>query len=66
MINFILSYINYISMSIKIYYAISDKLLIHDIMVVSMHTVKGKDGFGNKNYKIVIKLLIIILKYDNL
>ena len=53
-------------MSIKIYYAISDKLLIHDIMVVSMHTVKGKDGFGNKNYKIVIKLLIIILKYDNL
>lgn len=48
MIKYILSYKNYISMSINIYYAISNKLLISDIMVVSMNTVKEKDGFGNK------------------
>src|SRR4030043_407394 len=50
MIKYILSYKNYISMSINIYYAISNKLLISDIMVVSMNTVKEKDGFGNRKF----------------
>jgi len=48
-------------MSINIYYAISNKLLISDIMVVSMNTVKEKDGFGNRKFLNCNKIIVIYI-----